>query len=344
MKAAVMTGYGQPFEVKEVPIPQISEDDALVKVSACGICRSDHHIWQGHYDVELPMVLGHEISGVVEKVGARVSNFKPGDRVVVTMCGGCGSCNWCVEGRHQSCNTPYHPGFNASGGFGEYVSVTKANINMVKLPDNIGDIAAAAMGCRYITAYHGVVEVGRLKPGNWVAIHGCGGVGLSAVQIAAAAGGLVIAIDIDDEKLEFAKKLGAMHTVNSSHVDPVSEIRRITNGGAHVSMDALGIKATCQNSVSCLTKHGRHVQVGITSSDEKGHISLPVDHIMSYEIEFLGSHGMPISSFTGLLNLVESGKLNPGLLVTEEVELEQVSRVMDEITTYKSLGVTVAKF
>lgn len=341
MKAAVMTGFNEPFSIQDIPRPDFDAEGALIKVSACGVCRTDHHIWHGLYDVDIPMVLGHELSGVVEQVGSRVTRFKSGDRVVVTMCGGCGDCDWCIEGRHHSCDAPYQPGFNASGGFGEYVAVHQANINMVKLPHNIDDFSAAAMGCRYITAFHGIVEVGKLKPGEWVSIHGCGGVGLSAVQIANAAGGLVIAIDIDDDKLKFCKELGATHTINSSREDPVEAIRHITDGGAHLSMDALGIAVTCQNSINGLRKHGRHVQVGITSEQERGQISLPVDQMMSYEIEFLGSHGMPISSFSGLLKLVETGKLNPGLLVKEHAKLEDINRIMDNIASFNGVGVTV---
>lgn len=335
-----MPEFSGPLAIEEIPTPVHGEDDALIKVSACGICRSDHHIWKGHYDIELPVTLGHEISGTVERVGKNVTKFAPGDRVVVTMCGGCGSCNWCIEGRHHSCDDPYQPGYNTPGGFAEYTVVKQANINMERIPDNIDFASAAALGCRYITAYHGVIEVGRLKAGDWLAIHGCGGVGLSAVQIARACGGLVIAVDIDDKKLELCKELGADYLINSRHEDPVRRIKEITGGGASLSLDALGLKETCQNSVRCLRKHGRHVQIGIAAEVD---IALPVNDIMSGEIEILGSHGMPISSFRGLLNLVESGRLSPGSLISEIVSLEDVERVLKGMDNHEALGVTVAK-
>ena len=189
MKAAVMTKFRAPLEVRELPDPTPGPKDALVRVEGCGICRSDWHLWQGDWkwvgvEVNLPLVMGHEFGGVVEAVGSEVNNFKPGDRVTAPFHMSCGHCEYCYRGRSNLCQTHGVIGTNFNGSYGRLVLVPNATVNLVRLPDEVDFLSAAAIGCRYMTAYHGVVDQAKVRPGEWVAVFGIGGVGLSAVQIA----------------------------------------------------------------------------------------------------------------------------------------------------------------
>jgi D-arabinose 1-dehydrogenase-like Zn-dependent alcohol dehydrogenase len=197
------------------------------------------------------------------------------------------------------------------------------------------------MGCRFMTAFHGLVGSGAVQAGEWVAVHGSGGIGLSAVMIAAALGAQVIAVDIESGKLDFAKRFGAMHVVNASNCDPAEAIQDLTGGGAQVSIDALGIAATCRNSVRSLRKRGRHIQIGITAPEQEGEVSLPIDDIMGRELRVIGSHGMPLSGYRPLLKMVAAGQLKPEALVTATVPLEETWPVLDSMETFSTTGFVV---
>ena len=343
MKAAVMDGVRRPLVVREVPEPECDADGAIVRVAASGLCRSDWHTWVGHWAGQhpLPLIMGHEFAGTVEAVGDRVTGFAPGNRVVVPFNGGCGRCGWCRDGQHQVCDDPYQPGFRTGGGYGELVAVGNAALNLVALPESIDVTAAAGMGCRYMTAFHGLNAVARVAAGDWVAVHGCGGIGLSAVQIATALGAGVIAVDIHGPKLDFARALGAAEVVDASNADPADAIHDITGGGAQVSIDALGVAATCRNSVRSLRKMGRHVQIGVTGPDEGGEIALPIDDIMGRELRILGSHGMRLGEYETVLRMIAAGRLDPGKLVTRRVAIEEAGDVIAAMDSYDTLGVTV---
>ncbi len=214
--------------------------------------------WAMMPDIRLPHVPGHELAGFVEAVGRDVNNWKKGDRVTVPFVSGCGSCPQCHSGNHQVCDNQFQPGFTHWGSFAEYVSIHYADINLVRLPETIDFATAASLGCRFVTSFRAIVDQGRVSAGQWVAVHGCGGVGLSAIMIANALGAQVVAIDIADQKLELAKSVGAAATVNASKVANVVEaVMEITKGGAHVSVDALGHATTCFNSISNLRKRGK---------------------------------------------------------------------------------------
>src|SRR5690606_22179939 len=185
------------------------------------------------------------------------------DRVTVPFVAGCGRCFECTSGNHQVCEHQFQPGFTAWGSFAEYVAIDYADTNLVRLPDSLDFVTAASLGCRFVTSFRAVVDQARVQPGDWVAVHGCGGVGLSAIMIAKAMGANVVAIDLTEEKLAFARELGAVATVNGSSGDVPAAVREVTGGGAHVSLDALGHPATCFNSVANLRRRGRHVQVGL---------------------------------------------------------------------------------
>ena len=344
MKAAVLVAFREPLVVREVPDPSPAAHGAVVRVEANGICRSDWHAWAGHWpdSFELPHVLGHEMCGVVEGVGPDVRKIQPGTRVIVPFSSGDGTCHWCQSGQSHMCDNPFTPGFSSWGGFARFVAVDHADFNLVELPEEISFAAGAGMGCRYMTAFHGLADQAGVKAGDWVAVHGCGGVGLSAIQIASALGANVIGIDIGEDKLDFARKLGAVEVVNARESnDPAGAVREITGGGAQIAVDALGIEATCRNAIKSLRKRGRHVQIGMTTGAGAGDLSIPIDLIIMQEIELVGSRGMPVTRYDSMLRMVAAGKLQPGRLVTRTVPLEEAGAVLASMDDYDTLGFTV---
>jgi D-arabinose 1-dehydrogenase-like Zn-dependent alcohol dehydrogenase len=346
MRAAVLEATEKPFVVRDVPTPALVPNGVILRVEANGICRSDWHIWKGDWSwvgvvPQLPSVIGHEFCGVIEEVGPEVKRWKKGDRVIVPFSGGEGTCDWCQSGHQNMCDTPVLPGLSYSGGYGRYSSIPYADVNLVRLPDSFGFVEAASMGCRFMTSFHGIVDQAQVHPGEWVAVHGCGGIGLSAVQIAAALGARVIAVDVADAKLAFAKELGAEATVNATKDDVPRAIATLTNGGAHVSIDALGIAATCLNSILCLRKRGRHLQIGLTTAAEKGMVAFPVDVMVFKELQVIASFGMQAPHFAAMLAMVEAKKVNPGKLVSRTVGLEDVTSVVESMGSYGTTGVTV---
>ena len=346
MRAAVMEGVRQPLVVREVDDPSPGPDGVVLRVEANGICRSDWHLWTGDWSwfglaVSLPHVLGHEFCGVIEEVGPEVTRWQPGDRVLVPFSMGEGTCEWCRTGHHNVCDTMLTPGVVSWGGYARRAAVPFADVNLVEIPEAVPFVEAASMGCRYMTSFHGVVDQAKVAAGEWVAVHGCGGVGLSAVQIATALGANVIAVDVSKEKLAFAKELGAVATVDASSGDPAATILELTRGGAHVSIDALGIAATCRNSVNSLRKRGRHLQIGLTSAAEQGEVALPIDLIVLKEVTVVGTLGMQASRFPAMLQMVESGKLRPGKLVHRTVPLEEAGAVLASMDRFATVGVTV---
>ena len=266
MRAAVVEELNRPLVVQNVPDPECPHDGAIVRVGANGICRTDWHLWTGDWawrgvEIKPPFVLGHEFSGMIEEVGRDVTNWKKGDRVIFPMNPGDGACEWCRSGNQHICDSGAKlvPGVSYWGAFAQYVAVRYADVNLVRLPDTITFVDSASMACRYMAAFHGIVDQADVRGGEWVVIHGVGGMGLSAVQIATALGSKVIAVDVSEKALAAARELGAVHTIDSRVDDPVEAIRALTRGGAQVSIDALGIAETCCNSVLSLRKLGRHV-------------------------------------------------------------------------------------
>jgi D-arabinose 1-dehydrogenase-like Zn-dependent alcohol dehydrogenase len=341
-----MQGVRQPLVVREVDDPVPAPNGVVLRVEANGICRSDWHLWMGDWSwfglaVALPHVLGHEFCGVVEEVGDDVSRWREGDRVLVPFSMGEGTCEWCQSGHHNICDTMLTPGVVSWGGYARRAAVPFADVNLVEIPHAVGFVEAASMGCRYMTSFHGVVDQAKVTAGEWVAVHGCGGVGLSAVQIATALGANVIAVDVSAEKLAFAKELGAVATVDANAGDPAAAILELTRGGAHVSVDALGIAATCRNSVNSLRKRGRHLQIGLTTAAEQGEVALPIDLIVLKEVTIVGSLGMQAPRFPAMLQMVESGKLRPGKLVHRTVPLEEAGAVLASMDRFATVGVTV---
>nr|WP_242690210.1 zinc-dependent alcohol dehydrogenase family protein [Paracoccus fontiphilus] len=321
------------------PAPQ--PDGVVLKVAATGVCRSDWHGWMGHDDdIDLPHVPGHELAGIVEAVGKDVTNWKVGDKVTVPFICGCGSCSECHAGQQQVCLHQEQPGFTHWGSFAEYVGIHQADLNLVALPDSMDFATAASLGCRFATSFRAVIDQGRVSAGQWVAIHGCGGVGLSAVMIAAAAGANVIGVDLDPAKLNFARELGAVAAIDGREADVPGAIRDITRGGAHVSLDALGHPVTMTNSILCLRPRGKHVQVGLMLGEHAAP-AIPMPRIVGQEIQLLGSHGMQAHRYGAMLDLVSSGKLNPARLVGDRIALADAPQALMDMDKFQSVGATV---
>ena len=342
MKAAIYRAFGEPLSIEQVPDPEPSPGGVVIAVKATGLCRSDWHGWMGHDpDIRLPHVPGHELAGVVEAVGAEIANWKPGDRVTLPFVCGCGACPQCDNGNHQVCDHQFQPGFTHWGSFAEYVATDYADINLVRLPEELDFVTAASLGCRFVTSFRAVVDQGQVSAGQWVAVHGCGGVGLSAIMIAKALDAGVVAVDIDDEKLEFARSVGADALINASKVDSVADnIRAVTDGGAHVSIDALGSAVTCTNSIDGLRKRGKHIQVGLMVGNDS-RPALPMDRVIADELEILGSHGIQAHRYAELLSMIRAGRLRPDRLIGKTISLEEAVTELPQMNSFTGTGVTV---
>lgn len=349
MRAAQITAFRRPLQVEEVAVAPPRADGAVVRVEASGVCRSDWHFWNqdlvwAGFNLALPANTGHEVGGVVEEVGRDVRTVKVGDRVTIPFHEADGACPECRAGFQNLCDHVVVPGVQRVGGWAEYVTVTAADLNCIRLPDGVDSLSAAALGCRYMTAYRAVIDRGRVRPGQWLAVQGCGGVGLSAVQIAAAADAMVVAVDVDDRKLAKAREEGAAVTVNARGLTPEQvgqAVKDATGGGAHLSLDALGRAFTFHQSIQSLRKRGRHVQAGITSQEERGQVTIPVDLLTMMEWEVVGSLGNPHPNYAELLALVARQKLRPGRLVTREIALDDVTDTLERMTRFDTVGFEV---
>jgi alcohol dehydrogenase len=342
MKAAMYEKFQGSISLVDIPMPELSPAGVIVKVEASGLCRSDWHGWMGHDpDIVLPHVPGHELAGVIKECGEDVKLWKKGDRVTVPFVCACGNCPQCADGNQQICDNQTQPGFTHWGSFAEYVALDFADVNLVALPETMDYVTAASLGCRFVTSFRGVVDQGRLRPGETVAVHGCGGVGLSAIMIARALGAEVIAIDIADDKLDLAVIAGASHVINSRNISSVPDaVKELSRGGADLSIDALGHPETCFNSVSCLRKRGRHVQIGLMLG-EHSRPALPMDIVISKELEIRGSHGMQAHRYPEMLGMISAGILKPELLIEKRITLTESLTELCDMNSFKGRGVTV---
>ncbi len=342
MKAIQFDRFGGPMELRELPDPGGRPDAVVIRVEASGICRSDWHGWVGHDpDVKLPHVPGHEFAGVVEEAGSDVKRWKRGDRVTVPFCCGCGECPQCAAGFSNICDAYFQPGFTHWGSFASLVEVHFADTNLVRLPDSVDFVAAASLGCRFITSFRAVVDQGRVEGGEWVAVFGCGGIGLSAIQIAAAHGAEVVGIDIDDEKLALARSLGACETVHAVRDGNAADaVADLTGGGAHLAIDALGSSETCIQSVRSLRKRGRHVQVGVMAGKES-ETAIPMGMVMGKELELIGSHGMQAHRYDAVFELMAEGKIDPGKMVARMIPLREAPDEIERMGRFEGAGIAV---
>lgn len=342
MRAVYYDTYEVLPVVTTLPDPKPTATGVVVKVEATGLCRSDWHGWMGHDpDIKLPHVPGHELAGTIVALGRDVKNWKMGDRVTVPFVAGCGHCHECHSGHHHICDNQFQPGFTAWGSFAEYVALEYADTNLVRLPESMAFETAAGLGCRFVTSYSAVVDKGRLKTGEWVAVHGCGGVGLSAIMIAASMGAQVVAVDLAEDKLALAKSLGAVALVNASGGVNVAEaVRDATGGGAHLSIDALGHSVTAMNSVLSLRKRGRHIQVGLMLG-EHAHAAMPMDLVIVRELELKGSHGMQAWRYPEMMQMIARGVLAPQKLIQKRIKLADAPQALAAMDRFEGTGITV---
>ncbi len=342
MKAMLYDAFAKAPQILTLPDPAPTDDGVVIKVGATGLCRSDWHGWMGHDpDIRLPHVPGHELAGEVVATGRGVMRFKVGDRVTVPFVSGCGRCSECHSGNQQVCPSQFQPGFTHWGSFAEYVAIGYADTNLVRLPEEIDDATAASLGCRFATSFRAVADQARTGPGEWIAVHGCGGVGLSAIMIATALGANAIGIDLSEEKLALARACGAVATINASAVDdPVEAVREITGGGAHVSIDALGHPVTCFNSIANLRRRGRHVQVGLMLADHATP-QIPMAQVIGHELEIYGSHGMQAWRYDAMLTMIAAGRMEPSRLISSRISLEEAVPALMGLDRATTPGISV---
>ncbi len=343
MKALRYRAVNGPLELVELPRPSCPPDGVVVDVVATGVCRSDWHAWKGHDPVTMPRVPGHEFAGIVAVVGEQVGRWQVGDRVTAPFVLGCGRCEFCLAGDAQVCPNQQQPGFTLPGSFAEQIALPRADANLVAVPESVDLLAAASLGCRFATAFRALTAHGRVKPGQWVAVHGCGGVGLSLVMIAVALGARVVAVDVSADALQTALTLGASATVDAGRTpDTAAAVVKCTGQGAHVSVDALGRPSTAAASVRSLRRRGRHVQVGLLLGDAAS-TALPMDLVVSRELEIYGSHGMAAGDYPAMLSAVADGSLRPELLVGQVVDLDEATGVLAALDHPSGPGMTVIR-
>ena len=343
MKALLYSEFKSMPRVEVVPDPSPPADGVVVRVRATGLCRSDWHGWMGHdADIQtLPHVPGHELAGEIAAVGRDVRGWRVGDRVTTPFVLACGACPECRRGDHQVCERQWQPGFHGWGSFAEYVTLPQAEANLVHLPDALGFAEAAVLGCRFATSFRGLTAQGRVRGGEWVVVVGCGGVGLSAVMIATALGAHVIGVDLDPARLALAQTLGAVHAINAGAVSSVSEaVRALTNGGAHVSVDALGSARTCRDAILSLRRRGRHVQIGLLAGDQADP-PVPLGAVVGHELEVLGSHGMAAHAYPEMLGMVVSGRLPVARLLGATIGLDAAGPALAAMHSFPGSGITV---
>lgn len=343
MKAALLHRIDGPIAVETVPEPECPRDGVVVEVRACGVCRSDHHTWKGaEPDLALPHVMGHEFAGVIVETGPDCHAFGAGERVTAPFILGCGHCPDCAAGRPTICDSQRLIGFSQWGAFAERVAVQAADFNLVRLPDSVGFAEAAGMGCRVTTAWRGLSDRAALAPGEWIAVHGCGGVGLSAVMLAAALSARIVAIDVAPDALDKARALGAHACINAAQTKDVgAAVREVTGGGAHVSVDALGIAATFDNSLRSLRRLGRHVQIGMPVG---AHATVPLpllDLVYARQLALYGMRGLGAAGFAALLDMMDAGTLDLSDLVAERLPLSQAGAALARMDGGQPAGITV---
>ncbi len=337
MKAVVFHGGDTGLKIEDVPMPTIGAHEILVKVAACGVCHTDlHYIEHGVPTFKKPpIILGHEASGVVERVGADVKNLTEGQRVLIPAVLTCGQCMFCRMGRENICSDMTMLGNHINGAYAEYVAVPAKDV--LDLPESIPLKEASIIADAISTPYHAVKNRAQVRPGDSLVVFGCGGVGMGAVQVAVASGAYVIAVDVNERKLQWASDFGAAKTINASKVERVSkEVKKLTGGGADIAMEVIGNPRTIEEAFECVRVGGRLCVVGYTH--EK--ISVVAGKIMFKEIEVVGSLGCRPLDYKPLIRMVESGAIDVKRQVTHQFQLEELEEafaVMKEGVSLRSI-------
>ncbi len=342
MRAVVFEQFGGPLAVQRVSDPTPSADGVVVRVKSTGVCRSDWHGWQGHdRDIRLPHVPGHELAGEIVAIGSEVHGLELGARVTVPFVSGCGACPPCGRGDPQVCDVQFQPGFTHWGSFAEYVGLRYAERNVVRLPDSLSYELAASLGCRFTTAYRALVQLAQLKADETLVVFGCGGVGLSAILIAQALGARSVAVDIDAAKLELARSVGADVLINARAQPRVAaQVVEATQGGADVSMDALGSSLTLNQALDSLRKRGRHVQVGLMVG-EPSEVTVPMGKVIANELVLLGSHGIAAGAYADVFELIAKKRVPLERILGPRLRLEDVPAQLEQMGNFGGVGIAL---
>ncbi len=328
MKAALFYAAHEPLVIEERPRPEPGPGEVLVRVAACGMCHTDlHYLDHGVPTFKKPpLILGHEISGTIAALGAGTSGWREGDRVLLPAVYGCGHCELCRIGRENICANMVMFGNNVDGGYADFVVAPAKDV--FALPEEIPLAEGAIIADATTTPYHAVVNRGRVRPGDMVAVFGCGGIGLNLVQMAAAVGAQVIAVDIVAEKLEWARQLGAMATLDATQFDRIDkEIRRLSGGGVHVGFEAIGNPQVQAQTFDSLRPGGRFVVVGFADRP----MSLNTGKVMYREMEIIGSLGCRAVDYPRVIELARQGKIRVQELVTARYPLEAINEGFDAL-------------
>ncbi|HYL20939.1 MAG TPA: zinc-binding dehydrogenase [Gemmatimonadales bacterium] len=328
MKAAVFRGPHRPLELADVPTPTPGAGEVLVKVAGCGLCHTDLH-YVDHAVKTFkppPLILGHEAAGTVAALGPETNGCAVGDRVLIPAVLSCGRCGFCREGRENLCTNLVMLGNNVDGAYAEYVAVPAKDL--VAVPPGLALERACVIADAISTPYHAVKHRGRVRVGDQVAVVGCGGVGLNVVQCAAAAGARVIAVDLNADRLELARTLGAADTVNPRDVERLDQaVRKLTDGGVDVAFEAIGTPATIELAFSLLRRGGRLCVIGYSAEPVK----LSAARLMYYELEIAGSLGCGAGEYPEILALVGAGKIKLDPIVSGTVALAAINEGLDRL-------------
>ena len=339
MRAAIIREYRADLSLETVADPVCEADGVVLRVLACGICRSDWHGWVGeHPKVKPGDIPGHEYCGEVVEAGP-LAQWRVGDRVIAPFILSCGACHECRSGHSTTCRVPRVPGFGEPGAYAEYVSAPHAH-NLARLPDSLTPALAAGLGCRVTTAFHALTGRAACQAGEWLAVHGTGGIGLSVLLIGRALGARVVVVDVVPERLAHALSLGAEVAIDARGGAVAARIIEATGGGAHVSVEALGIEVTTNGSLECLRPMGRHVQVGLPTG-HTAKMQINMNAVYMKQLAVFGTRGMPSWRYPSLLDLIERGAVDVRPIVARQVALSGASAELRAFDGPMAPGVAV---
>ncbi len=341
MKAAVFYGKGEALRYEDVPLPEIGDDEILVKVSGCGICQSDmEYIDLGvPTQKKPPIILGHESAGIISETGSSVNGFKVGDPVLLGNIISCRTCQNCREGRDNICDNWQMLGNHIDGAYAEYIRVPSKTA--YHLPPEILPEDACIIADAVSTPFHAVKNRSGIKPGDSALVIGCGGLGMNCIQIANAAGANVIAVDFNlpiikgstKTKLEMAKELGAVETIDAKSEDVIKKVRSLTGGGVDVAFEIIGRPETIQQAYKCIRPGGRLVIVGFSPEQ----VNINPGRMMVKELDVVGSCSCPTADIPKIIEMVRSKKINTDVLITSKFPLSDVNQALDRVREGKSI-------